>query len=331
MSVKRSIKALAVGLSLLAFAIPVAGLASRGQPSPSDYAVTARLADKTLLLGGQVVGDKLLVAGSRGHILLSDDMGQSWQQAKVPTRVALTDVYFADAQHGWAVGHDAIILRTVDGGQTWERTHYAPEEQRPLLAVWFNDNARVGYAYGAYGYVLKSRDGGKTWENVGIGHEDGEPDDFHLNAIARSNTGVLYLAAEAGASYRSLDNGETWQRIYTGYEGSFFGALPLRGNVVLLFGLQGNVFRSEDAGASWLPIDIDLTATLNDGAILQDGTVVIVGNEGALLVSSDGGRSFIEKSLDDRKSIAGIIPTSDGGALLVGEMGARKLSLSELK
>ena len=64
---------------------------------------------------------------------------QSWTQAKVPTRALLTGVYLHDSQLGWAVGHDEVVLRTRDGGATWERVHYAPENERPLLDVWFAD------------------------------------------------------------------------------------------------------------------------------------------------------------------------------------------------
>ena len=37
----------------------------------------------------------------------------------MPTSVTLTAVRFADAQHGWAVGHGGVILATQDGGEQW--------------------------------------------------------------------------------------------------------------------------------------------------------------------------------------------------------------------
>lgn len=326
---KHSVKWIAAGLGLCMVCSSIAH-ADNASVSKDDYSVIARLADQSLLLGGEVVGDKMVVVGSRGHILLSKDDGNSWTQARVPTRVALTAVHFSDDSNGWAVGHDAIILNTKDGGSTWERVHYAPEEERPLLDIWFDASGQTGFAYGAYGFVLKSNDGGANWRSLDIGAEDGEPDDYHLNAIAKAKNGVMYLAAEAGVAYRSFDDGETWERMYAPYEGSFFGVLPLSGDSLLMFGLQGNVFRSDDLGESWTPIEIELTATLNGGAVLNDGTVVIVGNEGAMLVSSSGGYSFVEKNLEDRKSISNIIPTKDNGALLVGDMGVRKLSHSDL-
>ena len=43
------------------------------------------LAVKSLLLDGQVAGDHIVVVGERGHILLSEDQGRTWQQQAVPT------------------------------------------------------------------------------------------------------------------------------------------------------------------------------------------------------------------------------------------------------
>ena len=65
----------------------------------------------------------------------------------------LTAVFFVDAQYGWAVGHDETILNTVDGGETWTRSHFAPEAQQPLLDLWFA-NRVSGIAVGAYGALL---------------------------------------------------------------------------------------------------------------------------------------------------------------------------------
>ena len=140
-------------------------------------AVKAPLAVESLLLDGAVAGSRLVVVGERGHILVSTDDGASWTQAEVPTRVLLTAVHMHDEHTGWAVGHDAVILRTGDGGETWTLVHQAPEEELPLLDVWFRDE-RTGFAVGAYGYFLATEDGGETWTPRTISE-----DDFHLNAL----------------------------------------------------------------------------------------------------------------------------------------------------
>lgn len=291
------------------------------EPEP---AAQARLAGKSLLLDAAAAEGNSVVVGVRGHILTRTDKGDPWRQIEVPTRAALTGVFFQDRDLGWVVGHDSVILRTADGGSSWEIVNWAPEEESPLLDVWFSD-ADNGFAVGAYGSFYRTSDGGATWSFEPISEWD-----FHLHHIARSTGGRLYLAAEAGMIYRSDDAGATWAELASPYEGSFFGTLPLDGDTVLVFGLQGNMFRSEDAGESWTPVETGTTAMLTDGIRLADGRVVITGLGGTLLISSDGGSTFELLPQDDRRGIASIVEAEDGQLLMVGEFGVKTMPAASL-
>jgi len=296
-----------------------------------DHSIMAPLAQRSLLLDGAARGDLVVVVGERGHVLVSRDQGRTWDQKQVPTRATLTAVYLHDGDIGWAAGHDAVILRTRDGGETWERVHYAPEEERPLLDLWFRDE-RHGFAIGAYGFFLATEDGGDTWTPREIGTTDEVEDDFygggfdyHLNHLALSGTGRLFIAAEAGTVYRSDDGGESWVTLPSPYAGSFFGSLTLDDDALLLFGLRGHLYHSGDAGETWIPVETHTTAMITDGILLQDGTVVLSGLSGTQLVSDDGGLNFTLLQQDDRLGISSILQTDDGGLILVGEGGVRRI------
>ncbi|HSD75177.1 MAG TPA: YCF48-related protein [Steroidobacteraceae bacterium] len=309
-----------------------------------EYSEIEPLAPRSLLLDAVPAGAHTVVVGERGHVLLSDDQGATWRQAKVPTRALLTAVYFHDAKLGWAVGHDETILRSEDGGETWTRTHAAPEREQPLLDVWFKD-ADTGYAFGAYGTILASTDGGRSWTQqpfepkplieesrtaaAKAGDEfldEGAASDSHLNAVARAADGKLYLAAEAGHLFRSDDDGASWLELPSPYKGSFFGVLPLDGATVLAFGLRGHLFRSEDAGATWREIPTSTVAMLTNALRLDSQTVVITGLAGTLLVSRDGGATFELKQQEDRKGIAAALPAGNGRLLVVGEGGVKVIT-----
>ena len=294
------------------------GLFGPGTAGAAD-AVPAPLAIESLLLDGAAAGERLVVVGERGHVLVSTDGGASWTQSRVPTRALLTAVHLHDERTGWAVGHDAVILRTGDGGETWEIVHHAPEEERPLLDVWFRDE-RHGIAVGAYGYLLATGDGGDTWTSRAISE-----DDFHLNAIAPAGGDRLFIAAEAGVAYRSDDGGATWHELPSPYSGSWFGALPLDEDRVLLAGLRGHLFRSEDAGETWTRVPAETRATLTGAVRLPSGAVLVTGLEGTVLTSGDDGRSVSFTRLPSRAGISAALPLPDGGVLLVGEFGVRRL------
>ncbi len=286
--------------------------------SPGASSATVPHAARALLLDGASAGDRLIVVGERGHILVSDDGAENWRLVASPTQALLTAIYMHDKQLGWAVGHDAVILRTIDGGESWQRVHHAPEEERPLLDILFTD-AKNGLAIGAYGYLLVSEDGGETW----ISGEVGE-DDYHMNAVT-SASGVLYVGAEAGIAYHSQDGGANWRLLEPPYSGSWFGAAAVNANTVILVGLRGRIFRSDDGGSGWTRIQTGTTASLTSIQRMGPERFLITGLDGVLLESHDGGRSVSLRRLPDRAGISGALPLADGDLLLIGEFGIRRL------
>ncbi|MEX5669377.1 YCF48-related protein, partial [Pseudomonas neuropathica] len=91
---------------------------------------------------------------------------------------------------GWAVGHDAQILASEDGGVTWTKQFEDLKRESPLLDVWFQD-VDSGFAVGAYGALMATTDGGQHWEDVSD-RLDNE-DQFHLNAIAAVKDAGLFI------------------------------------------------------------------------------------------------------------------------------------------
>ena len=196
-------------VAVAAFALAVAPQAFPQDAAATDPAarpsIIAPLAAKSLLLDLAWAGPRVVAVGERGHVLYSVDAGKTWTQVQVPASANLTAVYFADAKNGWAVGHAQTILRTQDGGDTWELSHFEPQDE-PLLDVSFGDGPR-GLAVGAYGVIYSTADGGGVWSHVpfepaplpGAAKVESTADDmeaevdlgfeFHLNALARGPAG----------------------------------------------------------------------------------------------------------------------------------------------
>jgi photosystem II stability/assembly factor-like uncharacterized protein len=300
-----------MGIAALALA-----LVARARGADVEWADPAPSAAGALLLDAAETVGRVVAVGDRGHVLVSAD-GRGWTQRPIPTRSMLTAVA-AVGKRVWAVGHDAVILHSADGGETWTRQRFADGEP-PLLDVWFGDR-RHGLAVGGYGLALATDDGGTGWSRVTI-----DPEERHLNALAVAPDGSVYIAAEDGVVFRSRDRARTWDATPTSYGGSLFGALALRDGAVLAFGLRGHVLRSPDAGATWSQVDTGTDATLLGGVELADRTVVIVGLSGAVLVSRDGGRHFILQNRPERRGLAATLELGTGGILVLGEDGAQHI------
>ena len=149
---------------------------------PYEYANPSSMTTKALILDVAEIGDRLVAVGEFGHIIYSDDRGESWVQAQnVPTRNTITAITFLDDKTGYAVGHDATILKTEDGGESWSLKYVERRGENPLFGLQFSD-ATYGVAVGAFSTVMETKDGGETWAQRPL-IKDGY-DDFHLNGCS---------------------------------------------------------------------------------------------------------------------------------------------------
>lgn len=274
-----------IGLGFAVFVVLAASFAFSARKLPPMPATETHIGN-ALLLDTQRTGQRLVTVGEHGYIFVSDNEGDLWRLVPTTTDATLTSVAFADVQLGLAVGHDATILRSTDGGSSWQEVFRDPQQLRPLLRVMFIDKQQA-IAIGAYGAFFESMDGGVTWAERKISEED-----RHFNALTRLADGTLLLAGEAGTLLRSADGGRQWEPLVSPYSGSFFGLLPLAQDSVLAFGMRGNIFRSDDRGASWQAAVSDSENALFGGLTHDNGLVVLVGQNGTVLVSRDEGRTF---------------------------------------
>ncbi|MBF0101576.1 MAG: hypothetical protein HQK77_11780, partial [Desulfobacterales bacterium] len=284
--------------------------------------VIAPKAEKFLLLDiAHPDMNTFVTVGERGHILVSKDKGHSWKQAKVPTRSMLTAVFFANSTHGWAVGHDAVIVHTQDGGESWTRQFFAPEKEQPFFDVWFKD-AQFGIAVGAYGLFMITKDGGKQWQEQD--YEILENPEFgraHLYCIVEGPDHKLFLCGESGFLARSNDYSETWEALERPYIGTFFNLLVTQQGNLIAMGLRGNIYRSVDQGGTWEKIPVDVTSNINSGFQREDGTIFLSGMTGIFLRSQDEGKQFQIFKRPDRIGISSVISIDNQSLLLVGEGG----------
>ena len=311
-------------------------------------AIIAPLASKSLLLDiTEINQSKLIVVGERGHILTSTD-GVTWQQAQVPVQVTLTAVYFIDEFNGWAVGHDATILSSKDGGISWQLQQHLPQVEKPLLDVIFFDKNN-GVAIGAYGLFYRTNDGGQHWA-IEYHNEFLFPDDQaylaelkqqdeeayldeqssilpHFNRIFADGR-TLYLAGEIGLLAKSNDLGVSWEKLKDIYPGSFYDIKRTQGGNLLVAGLRGHIFRNLKTGTPWLASESKVTALLSAIVLSDDQRIFVLGNNGVLLESRDDGTTFTKHIQKDGKAlIAGVWYKNQ--IIAVSDVGVKTINVSK--
>lgn len=331
-----------------AIAAAQAGAAPASFDPLNKPAVLSSRAQAGVLLSVARAGERLVAVGERGTIVRSDDQGQSWQQVASPVSVSLTRVGFADAQHGWAVGHGQVVLATQDGGKTWTRqldgvqaarleldavnaNPLASEEQRkqaqrlvdqgpdkPFLDVHFFD-AQRGLVVGAYGAIFATQDGGKTWRSRRA--DVPNPTGRHLNHLLVQGESV-YLAGEQGALFHAATPDGAFKLVQTPYAGTFFGIFASGQGDLLAYGLRGNVWRNPAGTDTWDKVATPAPVTITAGARLSDGRLILVDEAGKLLLSRDHGQTFAQVALKQAASFTDVAQASDGSLVLSSARGA---------
>ena len=278
-----------------------------------DYAEHLPLVVESMLLDITRTGDGFVAVGERGHVIRSGD-GADWTQAEVvPTRATLTAVTSAGGRL-WAGGHDAVIITSGDGGNTWTRQFYDAERQQAVMDLYFTDEDN-GVAIGTYGLYLVTSDGGQNWEDIEIDPEGG----YHLNAMVRFEDGRRLIAGEAGYSYRSFDDGETWEMMDMPYLGSMWGALKLDSDCALFYGLRGHALQSCDFGTTWTELATNSEASISGGA-MYDGMVLLAASSGTVMTRDDG-QAWEAVKHSSGVDFAAAVALDDGTFLMVGEDG----------
>ena len=192
---------------------------------------------------------------------------------------------------GFATGHQGVLLRTEDGGDTWKQVDARDRRSKPaLFAVRVEGDA--GIAVGAYGAYLESADAGRTWTARRIG-----PPDFdrHLTGIAPAGRRARRARRRGGNAAREPPTAAPRGSVLKSpYEGSFFGALGLRRRHRhrLRHARQRLSQRRcrQDAGSA--STSAPTRARCRAPSELADGTVVLTGADGMIADSRDGGATF---------------------------------------
>ena len=308
-----------------------------------------------LFLAVTRAGTRLVAVGERGFILLSDDAGRTWRQARsVPVSVTLTNVRFVSAELGWAVGHAGVVLHSRDGGESWVRQLdgaqaaqrvlqdaqagvaqadaaagrllrdaerlVADGPDKPLLGLHFIDERR-GWVVGAYGLALATDDGGQSWHSIMRRFEN--PAGKHLYDI-REGEGGLVIAGEQGVLLRSGNGGDSFAAVPTPYAGTYFGTVSAAGRM-LAYGLRGNVYRRVEGAADWQKLDPGLPVTVTAGIELADHSIALADQAGRVLRSSDGGMRFTAVPASGSRSITGLAQAGDGALILSGMGGMTRI------
>lgn len=207
-----------------------------------------------------VLGKDVWVCGNRGMISHSSDHGYegTWNLQQTPVNnLFLESIWFTDENNGWAVGRNAAILYTKNGGSTWN-TYKSPVNVF-FSRVFFTDNSN-GYILGMQrdannsGVVLKTTNAGKSWAIH----------NFKTNAQIISGMYFYdsqngWICGDGGFISHTIDGGISWEKQQWANKGGNYNLFDIHfvsRNEGWACGSKGLLYHTIDGGNNWQRIDI---------------------------------------------------------------------------
>lgn len=292
-------------------------------------AIKSPLAKHSFIIDAARAGDRLFSVGERGHILYSDDQGESWRQAEVPVSITVTAVAFPVPEKGWAVGHQGVILHSVDGGKTWQ-VQFNGLEAGKLWMEFAEENLNKAKA----ALVEGDLESEEVLDLADLALGDAEvstefgPSQPLLDLWFRDEHEGIAVGSY-GDIFRTVDGGQEWRvhrhAIKNPNNFHYYSIDQAPSGVLYLAGERGGIYRSRDIGKSW----IKLNSPYKEGSFYRtlafeyegEEVVLLMGFGGHLYRSVDEGDTWKKVETPTSKSINDGAVLGDGSVVLVGLSG----------
>ena len=222
-----------------------------------------------------------------------------WQVVSLPTESTLQDVGFTgDLNHGWAVGSQATILETKDGGKTWQEKRLELGEQNyRFTSVSFAGDE--GWITGEPSILLHTTDGGASWSRIPLSEKlPGTPD-----TIVALGPQSAEMATTVGAIYQTKDSGKTWKAMVEEAVGVVRNLSRSEDGKYVAVSARGNFYSTWEPGQNaWVQHNRNSSKRLQNMGFGKDGRLWMLARGGQMQFSSPDDVEAWDKPLNPEVS-----------------------------
>jgi photosystem II stability/assembly factor-like uncharacterized protein len=239
-----------------------------------------------------------------------------WQWINpLPQGNLLNGVWAINANTAIAVGDLGTILRTTNGGSTWNVDFNAAGIVDQLFAVQFVSDS-IGWVAGESGRIMKTTNGGLTWiiENAVV------PYDLYAISFISQTTG--WACGFQGTMLKTTDGGTTWTIENSTTGSTLYSLFFSSATNGWAAGVNGTIARTTDGGATWSHQTIATNQPLFSVAFTSPLVGFTVGAFGLIYKTTNGGTSWAPVVSGTNLSLYGLQFTSTLNGWACGEYGS---------
>lgn len=279
---------------------------------------------------------------------MSGTNAPSWSSQSSGVTARLRGVSAPSARVVWASGSEGTVIRSQNGGETWQRLlvpDAATLDFRDIDAVDERTAYILSIGPGEASRIYKTSDAGETWT---LQFRNDDPQAFFdAMAFRDARRGVAFSDSVDGAFVviRTEDGGAHWTRVPASAlpralpgEGAYAASgtnVAVIDDRVWIGTTASRILRSSDGGRSWSIAQTQIPAGPSAGifsiAFRDASQGIVVGGDykkeheaidnGA--ATADGGRTWTPvKGLSGYRSAVTYVPKSNGTIVAVGPSGA---------
>ncbi|MEI8133472.1 MAG: YCF48-related protein [bacterium] len=207
----------------------------------------------------------------------------------------LHGVQMLSLNHVFSCGEQATVIRTNDGGTTWDVKNRIAGLYITFYCMNFLDD-NFGLIGADSGLIFRTVDGGDNWEAINTNIQT------HYTGIVIVDKRTALAVSFQGNIIRSTDGGSSWLPVSFEIPEQFTNIRKLNLGFITIAGKHGALYKSTDQGRNWqkIPLTSDTTVIGNDiiGQVFFDNyTAELVGDLGGIFRTMDGGAMWTRQTL----------------------------------
>jgi photosystem II stability/assembly factor-like uncharacterized protein len=211
------------------------------------------------------------MAGYNGTIHKTTDAGTTWEKQNSGTSLHLLSTFFLDENTGYTAGQamngcldadcgkGSILLKTIDGGETWNKTFF-PDYVSIQSLHFFNELRGLAIVFTPVipntrnYFIASTSNGGASWEFINLPIKP-----TYDKFVVRDN--IVYVAGEGQRIFKSNDYGTNWKTVNTPLPAS----LNIRNlyvvdeNTVFIDGITA-IYKTTNGGTNWEKLDFPFSS-----------------------------------------------------------------------